>query len=125
MKRFHKMAAITLALSTCLLSACSNQSNHTARYRENPITRNVFAMNTYNTFTVYDDISGDVLESAENQLKALESLWSVTDEQIAELMQYVGYDKISLSENTVNLLPGMEIDLGAVAKGYACSKRIF
>lgn len=183
MKLFHKMTAIILALSTCLLSACSDQSNHTARYRDNPITRNVFAMNTYNTFTVYDDISGDVLESAENQLKALESLWSVTDEQseiyainhgggqsitvsdrtaellrfslemakrtdgnlditiyplltawgfttdnkqvptdeqIAALMQYVGYDKIFLSENTVTLLPGMEIDLGAVAKGYAC-----
>ena len=43
-----------------------------------------------------------------------------TDEQIAALMQYVGYDRISLSENTVTLLPGMEIDLGAVAKGYAC-----
>ena len=35
-------------------------------------------------------------------------------------MQYVGFDKVSLSENTVVLLPGMEIDLGAVAKGYAC-----
>ncbi len=183
MKLFRKMTAITLALSSCLLSACSGQSNDKAIYRDEPITKSIFAMNTYNTFTVYDDVPEEVLQSAENQLKELESLWSVTekqseiyainhsggrsitvsdstaellrfalqmsektdgnldittyplltawgfttdskqvptDEQIAELMQYIGFDKISLSGNTVTLLPGMAIDLGAVAKGYAC-----
>lgn len=183
MKLFCKMAAITLALSSCFLSACSGQSNDRTIYRDEPITKSVFAMNTYNTFTVYDDVPEGVLQSAENQLKELESLWSVTDdkseiyavnqsggqsvavsdstakllrfalemsektngnfditiypvltawgftteskqvptdEQIAQLMQYVGFDKVSLSENTVTLLPGMKIDLGGVAKGYAC-----
>lgn len=183
MKPFRKMVAIMLALSSCFLSACSGQNNDRTIYRDEPITKSVFAMNTYNTFTVYDDVSADVLDSAETLLKELEYLWSVTDEQseiyavnhadgqsvtvsdrtaellrfalemskktdgdlditiyplltawgfttdskqvptdeqIAQLMQYVGFDKVSLYGNTVTLLPGMKIDLGAVGKGYAC-----
>ncbi len=183
MKLFRKMTAIALVFTSCFLTACSEQKNDRAAYRDEPITISVFAMNTYNTFTVYDDISELTLESVETRLKELESLWSVTDkqseiyavnhskgqsitlsdstiellrfalemsertdgnlditiyplltawgfttdskqipadEQITQLMQYVGFDKVSLSENMVTLLPGMEIDLGAVAKGYAC-----
>ncbi len=162
-----------------LLISCTPASSE----NREPMNKNFLAMNTYNTFTVYDDVSADVLDSAEALLKEMEHLWSVTDEQseiyavnhaggqsvtvsdrtaellrfalemsertdgdldittypiltawgfttdskqvptdeqIAQLMQYVGFDKVSLSENTVVLLPGMEIDLGAVAKGYAC-----
>lgn len=183
MKLFCKMATTVLALTSCFLTACAEQNNDRTAYRDEPIRKSVFAMNTYNTFTVYDDVSGTVLESVEEQLKELESLWSVTDdkseiyavnqsggqsvtvsdstadllrfslemskrtngnfdisiypfltawgftteskqvptdEQIAQLMPYVGFDKVSLSENTVTLLPGMKIDLGGVAKGYAC-----
>ena len=183
MKLFCKMVAIALAFTSCFLTACSGQNNDKTAYRDEPICKSVFAMNTYNTFTVYDDVAGTVLESAEEQLIELESLWSVTDdkseiyavnqsggqsitvsdstaellrfalemsertngnfditiypiltawgfttdskqvptdEQIAQLMQYVGFAKVSLSENTVTLLPGMKIDFGGVAKGYAC-----
>ena len=48
-----------------------------------------------------------------------------TDEQIAQLMQYVGFDKVSLFENTAILLPGMKIELGGVAKGYAVVFSVF
>lgn len=177
MKRYEWLSVITAGI--LLITSCSSSP----AVKCEVMSREFFAMKTYNAIKVNDDVPESVLESAENQLKDLESLWSVTDEQseiyainhsggqcitvsdktadllrfslemaertdgsldittyplltawgftteskqvptdeqIAELMQYVGYDKISLSENTVTLLPEMEIDLGAVAKGYAC-----
>lgn len=147
------------------------------------MNKTFFAMNTYNTITIYSDVSEHVLESTEQDLKKMEELWSVTDknseiyslnhaegmpiavedmtaellefaltmsdqtngalditlypvltawgfttgskqvpteEMLASKMQLVGYEKVLLSGNSVTLLPGMEIDLGAVAKGYAC-----
>lgn len=42
-----------------------------------------------------------------------------SEELLAEKMQLVGYEKVSLTDNTVSLLPGMQLDFGAVAKGYA------
>ncbi len=176
-----KVGKIT-ALLICillLLSACSSSpGKETAA-----MNKSFFAMNTYNTITVYGDIPEDVLEMAEQELKNLESLWSVTDEyseiyainhangvavtvsddtadllkfaldmcrrtdgalditvypvltawgfttgsyqipsdeELEQKMQYVGFDKASLTGNTLTLLPGMEIDFGSVAKGYAC-----
>ena len=43
-----------------------------------------------------------------------------SEELLAEKMQLVGFEKVSLEDNTVSLLPGMQLDFGAVAKGYAC-----
>lgn len=43
-----------------------------------------------------------------------------SEELLAEKMQFVGFEKVSLKDNTVSLLPGMQLDFGAVAKGYAC-----
>lgn len=42
-----------------------------------------------------------------------------SEELLAEKMQLVGYEKVSLTDNTVSLLPGMQLDFGAAAKGYA------
>lgn len=162
-----------------LLTSCSPASSE----NQAPMNKNFFAMNTYNTFTVYDNTAEDALSEAERELKALEALWSVTDEnseiyalnhgngtslevsehtaellrfaldmakqtegvlditmypvltawgfttgkyqipteeQLSEKMALVGYEKVLLSGNSVTLPAGMEIDLGAVAKGYAC-----
>lgn len=41
------------------------------------------------------------------------------DERLAELLEYTGLDKITLSGSSVSLSDGAQIDLGAVAKGYA------
>lgn len=43
-----------------------------------------------------------------------------TQEEINKCLQLVGYEKVNLTENTVTMLPGMQLDLGATAKGYAC-----
>lgn len=36
-----------------------------------------------------------------------------TEQELMELLQYTGYEKVSLQENTVSLPAGTEIDLGA------------
>lgn len=41
-----------------------------------------------------------------------------TDEQISELLKNTGYEKIDLNENNVTVPTNMQIDLGAVGKGY-------
>lgn len=43
-----------------------------------------------------------------------------TQEEIDERLQLVGHEKVDLTENIVTMLPGMQLDLGATAKGYAC-----
>lgn len=42
-----------------------------------------------------------------------------TDEEIATALQFVGYEKIGVTGNTVTLPEGMSLDFGAVGKGYA------
>lgn len=43
-----------------------------------------------------------------------------TDDELAAKMQLTGYEKVSLVGDTVTLIPGMQVDFGAVAKGYTC-----
>lgn len=42
----------------------------------------------------------------------------LSEDDIAPLMPYVGYEKVLLQENTITLPDGMMLDFGAVAKGY-------
>ena len=42
-----------------------------------------------------------------------------TDDELAALLENVGYDRITLDGNTLTVPDGMQIDLGAVGKGYA------
>ncbi len=40
-------------------------------------------------------------------------------EELQNLLEQVGYEKVELDGNQIQLQPGMELDLGAVGKGYA------
>lgn len=66
---------------------------------------NFFAMNTYNTVTVYDDASQEVLESIEDLVNQYEKRWSVTDSQseISKLNNANG-SEVELSDDTSELL---------------------
>ena len=174
-------AAAACAAAACLsLTACAGIQGRVEEYSES-----FFAMDTYMTFTLYDDSAQDaqaVLEDAQERVGELETLWSVTDEgsdicavnhgggqpvavheetvsllsfalkmaeategaleptiypvlkawgfttgenqipsvdEIAGLLESVGYDKVILEEDSVMLEDGMMLDLGAVGKGYA------
>lgn len=139
-------------------------------------------MNTYITLTAYGKDVDDSLDSAENFIRELESLWSVTDadseiyqlnnsngiplavseptaalidfaleiaektngaleptiypvlaawgfttdtyqvpaqEEIIRLLQEVDYKRVQVENQTVILPEGMQLDMGAVAKGFA------
>ena len=58
-------------------------------------------------------------------VKPLTDLWNIknfsrvpTDSEIAETLKKVGYNNIKISNNTVCLENGAQIDLGGIAKGY-------
>ena len=62
---------------------------------------------------------------------SLTKLWGVstdsphlpTKEEAAKAISYIDYSKIKISDdNTISVPEGTELDLGAVAKGYACDK---
>lgn len=45
-----------------------------------------------------------------------------TAAELSELLENVGYSRVSVNRNTVSLDEGMMLDLGAVAKGYAADE---
>lgn len=139
-------------------------------------------MDTYMTFTAYGTDAEPVILAAEDKIREMEELWSVTDKnsdvyavnhssgqtvtvdwktaellsfaldmaeetngaleptiypvltawgfttgenrvpaetELAELLEKVGYDKVELNNDQIQMEPGGMIDLGAVGKGYA------
>lgn len=141
-----------------------------------------FAMDTYMTFTAYGTDAEPAILAAEDKIREMEELWSVTDKnsdvyavnhssgqtvtvdwktaellsyaldmaeetngaleptiypvltawgfttgenrvpaetELAELLEKVGYDKVELNNDQIQMEPGGMIDLGAVGKGYA------
>ena len=148
---------------------------------ENYSDRNVFSMDTFMTIRAYGDDCEKALKMAEEKIKYLESIFSVTveesdinklnnshgstveispetakilaeavkmgritdgalditlypvlsswgftsdefripdSEEIAELLEYVDYSKVSVDGRNVTVPDGFKLDLGAIAKGY-------
>ena len=163
-----------LGLAMCFIALTSCSSNE-------PQSKSFFAMDTYMTITAYGENAEIALNQAEERVKELEKLWSVTDEnseiyainhsngenvhvspetaeildfsldiskitdgaldctmypvltewgfttgnykiptdqKISELLENTGYEKIDLNENNITVPKNMQIDLGAVGKGY-------
>lgn len=80
------------------------------------------------------DLVSFALEMADKTSGALEptiypilTAWGFTtdknhvpsEDEIAKLMQYIGHDKVILSGSQIQIEDGMQLDLGAVGKGYA------
>lgn len=177
MKRDKKKWPVFFVALVLLLSGCSRSSTQ----ESGRIEKSLFAMNTYMTLTAYGDQAQTALEEAEEKIRRVESLWSVTDEgseiykanhsggqtvtvseetanlvshalemaqktggaldptiypvltawgfttdnkqvpssqQIAQRLADVGYDRIQLTGTNLTVPDGMQIDLGAVGKGY-------
>lgn len=171
--------AAMLLLCALSLSACREAGNASGQAEAD---REFFAMDTYMTFTAYGEGAEKALDKAEQEIRTLESEWSVTDEhseiyavnhsggnpvtlsedtadvvrfalemaqetggaleptiypvltawgfttdhnripgssEIKELLGLVDYEKVQLNGQEIRLPEGMELDLGAVGKGYA------
>ena len=61
--------------------------------------------------TIYPVLTAWGFTTDENRIPA--------EEEIQALLENVGYDKVELNGNAIRLQPGMELDMGAVGKGYA------
>lgn len=170
LRRIRRAAALCLAAA--LLAGCAPPAE--------PLERTFFAMDTVMVLRLYQGGGETLLDAAEERVRELEALLSVTDEasevyalnhsgrarlspdtaqllagalalcartdgaldisvypvlrawgfttgeyavpsqdEIAALLPLVDYTKVALEENRAALPPGMEIDLGSVAKGYA------
>lgn len=178
-KRFI-FQSVLLAATLPMLTACNPIHGRTEAY-----SKSFFAMDTYMTFTVYDDNAEDAraaLQSAQEEIDGLEALLAVTDkgsdiyavnhggggpvavqertsdllsfamkmaqetggaldptlypvlkawgfttdenripssDQIAGLLEKVGYDRVLVEDDSVTMAEGMMLDLGSVGKGYA------
>lgn len=183
MGRFFVSQAVLLCLAALLTSCGQSEDNQTVdTVSEEENSTSMFAMNTYVTVTAYGNDTEAALSSAEEKIRSLESLWSVTDEnseiyavnhsggnpvevsdetaqlldfslqmnertngafdislypvltawgftteeyrvpdddEITQLLERTGVEKISLDGQTVHVPDDMQIDLGAIGKGYA------
>lgn len=132
------MKKIKICCMMCMLmlgiGGCSwKQNQDMAEHSES-----FFAMDTYMTFTAYGADAEPAVLAAQDKIRELEELWSVTDKnsdvyavnhssgqtvtvdwKTAELLEKVGYDKVELNNDQIQMEPGGMIDLGAVGKGYA------
>lgn len=86
-----------------LLTACTGIQGRMEEY-----SGSFFAMDTYMTFTVYDDSARNAqaaLKQAEERIHALEGLWSVTDES-SDLyaVNHGGGQPVKVQEDTEGLL---------------------
>lgn len=156
--------------------------NESAKEKQEAYSTDLFAMDTYMTFTAYGDHAETALADVKDKITELESLWSVTDEsseiyklnhsggqqvavsqdtaemiefaldmaektdgaleptiypvltawgfttgeyhvpteeELAQLLKSVGYDRVKTDSDHIALEEGMMLDLGAVGKGYA------
>ena len=89
-------------LVICCLAGCSNK---TEIHNNQPTETSLFAMNTYMDFTVYGENAHVALHEAENKVRKLEVLWSVTNTD-SEVYQanHSGGKSVIVSDETVNAL---------------------
>lgn len=177
-----KLLAIFLSFSF-LLCGCTGKTTDDLEAKEAvKETKNVFAMNTYITLTVYGENADTALNKAEDRIHEIEALLSVTDEdseiyavnhsggtpvrlssdtervlsfaldmaqktngaldptiypvltawgfttesyqipaqeKLDQLLKTIGFDKVQIEDHALALPNGMQLDLGAVTKGYA------
>ncbi len=167
------MCMLMLGIGGCSWKQIQDMAEHSESF---------FAMDTYMTFTAYGTDAEPAILAAEDKIREMEELWSVTDKnsdvyavnhssgqtvtvdwktaellsyaldmaeetngaleptiypvltawgfttgenrvpaetELAELLEKVGYDKVELNNDQIQMEPGGMIDLGAVGKGYA------
>ncbi len=106
LKKIPIMVGLCLILS--FLGGCV-QANNTEKNKHEMTT---FAMDTVMQFTIYHENGEEILTEAEQEIRKLERLFSVTLEnsEISQLNAQAGKGKVSLSEDTLKvIMRGKEI----------------
>ena len=101
--RFFSLAVILWIIMSITMTACSPMQG-----RVEPYSASFFAMDTYMTFTVYDDdakAAKAALQQAQEEIGALEELWSVTDEDSdIYALNHSGGQPVTVRDETAGLL---------------------
>ena len=101
-KKFLRLS-VPLFIMSIILTACSPM-----QARVEPYSASFFAMDTYMTFTVYDDdakAAKAALQQAQEEIGALEELWSVTDEDSdIYALNHSGGQPVTVRDETAGLL---------------------
>lgn len=107
---WKKTAALVLA-SVFILGGCSEKREQAQQMlaqakEENRHEATTFAMDTIMTFTVYHENGEQIMTDAEQEIRRLERLLSVTieDSEIAQLNANAGKQAVPVSEDTMYLL---------------------
>ncbi len=106
-----KKTIVPAVLGCMLLSGCMEQREQAQQMLENqkdPLRHEAttFAMDTVMTFTIYDEDGEELLIDAEQEIRRLENMLSVTMEEsdISRLNGKAGQEAVKISEDTVRLL---------------------
>lgn len=98
----------TAFLTVLLLGLCHGLTACAVPGRTQEYESSFFAMDTYMTFTVYDDDAQNAqnaLAGAKDKIKALEALWSVTDpDSDIYAVNHGGGKPVAVQEETANLV---------------------
>lgn len=101
-KKFLRLS-VPFFIMSITLTACSLM-----QARVEPYSASFFAMDTYMTFTVYDDdakAAKAALQQAQEEIGALEALWSVTDEDSdIYALNHSGGQSVTVRDETAGLL---------------------
>ena len=134
---WKKLAAVATAVFLC--AGCSGTPEQAQEYpqgrEENKHEATTFAMDTIMMFTVYSKDGEEILIDAEQEIRRLEHLLSVTieDSEIHELNRKAGEKAVHISEETMELLSlgksiGEEtngcfnIAISPVVKAWGCTE---
>lgn len=95
-----------LPLLLCAIFTFSGCSTQTQQQPENKHFASTFAMDTIMEMTIYDENGEQLLTDAEQEIRRLERLFSVTmeDSEITKLNQNAGIAPVPISDDTLDLL---------------------
>lgn len=111
------LLTMIFAVSGCSQRELAQQQLAQAK-EENRHEATTFAMDTIMTLTVYDENGEQILIDAEQRIRQLERLFSVTIEnsEISQLNQNAGISPVSISTDTMQILQAAK-DISALTNG--------
>lgn len=95
---------LSVICASVILSSCTLESFNSKADSYTPFSKSFFAMDTYMTITAYGENSQKAVNAAETEVKRLEKLWSVTDENSEIYNINHSFEPVEVSSDTSELL---------------------